>query len=185
MKKQSEYLAQIEDQMYKANQTSLQLLKDLKESETELETLKNYVIDLKSKVAIYVPAKGDEVDMKLADFINNYPDRQKLKIMFLRESEGVYSFGSKKILIKVKNGQIKSKYRLNQLIYEKFFICIVRVGGGYLSIDEFLDQYTPEELAKIERRDPLKRFSEKVILQKTSQSKPVAAPIDLMLKQFL
>ena len=76
-----------------------------------METLKNYVIDLKSKVAIYVPAKGDEVDMKLADFINNYPDRQKLKIMFLRESEGVYSFGSKKILIKVKNGQIKSKYR--------------------------------------------------------------------------
>lgn len=61
--------------MYKANQTSLQLLKDLKNAETELETLKTYVIDLKSKVAVYVPAKGDSVDMKLADFINNYPDR--------------------------------------------------------------------------------------------------------------
>jgi len=89
--------------MYEANQTSLNLLKDLKEAETELETLKSYVIDLKSKIAIYVPAKDDSVDMKLADFINNYPDRNKLKIMFLRESEGVYSFGSKKILIKVKN----------------------------------------------------------------------------------
>ena len=85
------------------------MLKDLKDAETELETLKSYVIDLKSKVAIYVPVKEDAIDMKLADFINNYPDRHKLKIMFLRESEGVYSFGTRKILIKVKNNQIKSK----------------------------------------------------------------------------
>jgi hypothetical protein len=43
----------------------------------------------------------------------------------------------------------------------------IRVGGGYLSIDEFLDQYTPVELEKLERKDPLKRFSEKVAVQKT------------------
>ena len=61
--------------MYKANQTSLKLLKDLKDSESELENLKSYVVDLKSKVAIYVPVKGDSIDMKLAEFINNYPDR--------------------------------------------------------------------------------------------------------------
>ena len=61
--------------MYQANQTSLQLLKDLKDAEAETETLKSYCIDLKSKVAIYVPVKDDTVDMKLADFINNYPDR--------------------------------------------------------------------------------------------------------------
>ena len=40
------------------------------------------------------------------------------------------------------------------------------MGGGYLSIDEFLDQYTPSELDRLERRDPLKRFSEKVAVQK-------------------
>ena len=33
-----------------------------------------------------------------------------------------------------------------------------------MSIDEFLDQYTPLELEKLERRDPLKRFSEKVAI---------------------
>ena len=44
------------------------------------------------------------------------------------------------------------------------FSVLVRVGGGFLSVDEFLDQYTPEELAKLERRDPLKRFSEKIVL---------------------
>ena len=87
--------------MYKANQTSLELLKDLKAVETELETMRNYVIDLKSKVAIYVPVKDDPIDRQLADFINNYPDRQRLKIMFFRESEGVYSFGSKKVHINI------------------------------------------------------------------------------------
>jgi hypothetical protein len=95
--------------MYKANVTSLELLKQLKESEQEVETLKSYIIDLKSKVAVYIPMKDDPIDEKLADFINNYPDRQRLKIMFMRESEGVYEFGSKKVFIKVEKDKIKSK----------------------------------------------------------------------------
>jgi hypothetical protein len=115
--------------MYKANVTSLELLRQLKEAEKEVETLKSYIIDLKGKVAVYIPMKDDPVDEKLADFINNYPDRQRLKIMFMRESEGVYEFGSKKVLIKVEKDKIK-----------------IRVGGGFLSIDEFLDQFTPVEL---------------------------------------
>jgi hypothetical protein len=43
----------------------------------------------------------------------------------------------------------------------------IRVGGGYLSIDEFLDQYTPLEMEKLERKDPLKRLTEKIAIQKT------------------
>jgi hypothetical protein len=70
--------------------------------------------------------------------------------MFMRESEGVYEFGSKRVYVKV------DKEKIN-----------VRVGGGYLSIDEFLDQYTPSELEKLERKDPLKRFSEKIAVSKT------------------
>jgi hypothetical protein len=30
-----------------------------------------------------------------------------------------------------------------------------------------LDQYTPAELEKLERKDPLKKFSEKIAVQKT------------------
>ena len=70
--------------------------------------------------------------------------------MFMRESSGVYQFGSKKLMVKVEKDQIK-----------------VRVGGGFLSIDQFLEQYTPQELEKLERKDPLKRFSEKVAVQST------------------
>ena len=86
----------------------------------------------------------------MAEFINNYPERSKLKIMFMRKSEGVYTFGSKRVAVKVEKDNIK-----------------LRVGGGYLSIDEFLDQYTPIELERLERKDPIKRFSSKVAIQKT------------------
>jgi hypothetical protein len=45
---------------------------------------------LKSRVAVYFPVKGDLTDKKLAEYINTFPDRHKLKIMFLRESAGMY-----------------------------------------------------------------------------------------------
>ena len=45
--------------------------------------------------------------MKIAEFINNYPERNKLKIMFMRESEGVYEFGSKRIYVMIHKGSIK------------------------------------------------------------------------------
>ena len=121
----------------------------MKDAEDEIEVLKNYIIDLKARIAVYIPQKGDAIDKKLAEYINNYPDRQKLKIMFLRESEGVYEFGSRRVMVKVERDKIQ-----------------IKVGGGYLSIDEFLDQYTPAELEKLERRDPLKRFTERVAVQK-------------------
>lgn len=120
--------------------------------QSEIETLRNYIIDLKSRIAVYIPVKNDMIDKRIAEYINNYPDRQKLKIMFMRESEGVYQFGSKRIAVKVEKDKIN-----------------IRVGGGFLSIDEFLDQYTPGELEKLERKDPMKRFSEKVAVSKTIQ----------------
>lgn len=77
--------------------------------------------------------------------------------MFLRESEGVYEFGSRRVMVKVERDKIQ-----------------IKVGGGFLSIDEFLDQYTPAELEKLERRDPLKRFTERVAVQKVIASQNVA-----------
>jgi hypothetical protein len=42
--------------------------------------------------------------------------------MFVREEQNVYMFGSRRIFVRVDKDKIN-----------------VRVGGGYLSIDEFLD----------------------------------------------
>ena len=109
-------------------------MKHLKDAEGENETLKNYIIELKQRIAVYIPVKDDPIDKRLAEFINNYPERQRLKIMFMRESEGVYQFGTKRIAVRVEKDKIN-----------------IRVGGGYLSIDEFLDQYTPTELEQAAR----------------------------------
>lgn len=52
-----------------------------------------------------------------------------MKILFLRESEGVYQFGTKRVFLKIDKGdQIK-----------------VRIGGGYINIDEFIDKYSQSE----------------------------------------
>ena len=42
--------------------------------------------------------------------------------MFMRESEGVYAFGSKRVYVNVEKDKIA-----------------VKVGGGFLSVDEFID----------------------------------------------
>ena len=78
-----------------------------------------------------MPVKGDKVDEALAEYINNMEDKSKLKVMFVRLNPGVYQFGSKKICIKVECGKIN-----------------IRVGGGYMIIDEFIDEYTTIELEK-------------------------------------
>lgn len=81
---------------------------------------------MQNRVAVYIPVKNDLVDKKLGEFINAYPERKKLKIMFMRETEGIYQFGSRKVAVKVEQDRIT-----------------VRVGGGYISVEEFLEQYTP------------------------------------------
>lgn len=49
----------------------------------------------------YLPIKNDELDNKLANFINARDDADKWRQLFVREGEGVYQFGTKKIYIKM------------------------------------------------------------------------------------
>ena len=81
-----------------------------------------------------------------------FPEREKLKIMFLRETEGVYKFGTKRIHIKIEKG-------------DNIFC---RVGGGYMHIDNFIDQYTQGEVDKIERKDVMSKFKRKLAVQSIS-----------------
>jgi len=150
----SDYMATLEEKCYNANKTTLDLLKTMRGYEEEISQLKAYILEMKARVAIYIPIKEDPVDMKMAEYINNYPDRTRLKIMFMRESSGVYAFGTKRINVEVQQDRIK-----------------VRVGGGYLSIDEFIDQYTPTEVEKQLSRDPLMKFSGKVAVQMAVQGR--------------
>ena len=130
----------MEEKLYTSNQTCLELLKQVRELDEQfrddnarlsgenyqlrldIKELTDILNDVANKMQFYVPVKTDNIDLTLSDYINNYPDKKKLKIMFMRESEGVYQFGSRRVMVKVERGKI-----------------MIKVGGGYLSIDEFLE----------------------------------------------
>lgn len=59
MKAATKYLTELEDKVYDANTKALDLLKQVRHLELENATLKTYVIDLKSRVAVYLPVKDD------------------------------------------------------------------------------------------------------------------------------
>ena len=79
--------------------------------------------------------------------------------MFMRETEGVYQFGTKRVWVRCVRDKIE-----------------IKVGGGYLSVDEFLDQYTPAELEKLERKDPMRRMTDRIALQKTIIGRETESP---------
>lgn len=122
--------------------------KENDQSKKEISELKQEVQDLESRLQMemvgrirklerenhilqykYVPRKHDDIDQALAHFTNNYPEGDKIKIMFLRESEGVYRFGQRRVFIKVEQGNVQ-----------------VRVGGGYVGVQEFIQEYTASEV---------------------------------------
>lgn len=74
-------------------------------TEEKIQCLLNLNEDLENSCAIYIAHKNDLVDRKLAQYLNTFPDRKKLNIMFLRETEGVYKFGSRKVYIKIEGSK--------------------------------------------------------------------------------
>ena len=107
-----------------------------------------------AKNYIYIGHSNDKIDKELSKYINAFPEKQKMKILFIRESDGVYQFGQKRVHVKIEKGNnIK-----------------VRVGGGYMHIDDFIDQYTDQEVEKIERRNVVDRFTDKLSIQKISSA---------------
>lgn len=74
----------------------------------------------------YISYKDDPVDTKLADFINRADPDKRMKCLFVRDSNGHYNYFTRKVIMEVKNNNL-----------------ILRVGGGYMSIDEFIEQHNP------------------------------------------
>lgn len=91
---------------------------------------------------IYIGRKSDRTDMVLAEYLNKYPEKEKMKILFLRETEGVYQFGQRRVYLKI----------------DKANNIQVRVGGGFMHIDQFINQFTEIEQQRHVRRDAISRF---------------------------
>ena len=81
----------LEAKSFETNKTSLDLLQQLRdldefikklkqEHKTEVDVLKAYIMELTARIAVYVPVKSDATDVALAQYMNNYPDKRKIKI---------------------------------------------------------------------------------------------------------
>lgn len=73
------------------------------------------------------------MDEMLARYINS----AGVQLPITRLGEGFYMFGTKKIFAKIMNNKL-----------------VVRVGGGFMGIDEFINTYGESELLKLKRFTP-------------------------------
>ena len=99
------------------------------EKEDQIQTLETLLDDLRKDREIYKPAKDDPIDIALSDYINTRP--AALKVNFDREDHGRYNFGTKKIFVKLEQGKL-----------------LIRVGGGYMQVEDFVKLYSPVELER-------------------------------------
>ena len=74
---------------------------------------------------LYCAMKGDAVDEYLAKYIN----LMQCKVPIKRLGNGYYLFGTRKIFAKIMNGKL-----------------VIRVGGGYMIIEEFIATYADQEI---------------------------------------
>ena len=111
----------------------VQLLQHCKHKDEEIERLHVVIDELQEKVDdqlfIYKPLKDDPVDQGLANYINKAPVRIRSKMDFEREAPGIYRYHRKKVFMKIEQETI-----------------VIRVGGGFLTLDEFVALYCGGEV---------------------------------------
>lgn len=83
--------------------------------------------------ASYQPKKGDCVDEMFASHLNRFG----IQLPITRLGNGFYMIGTKKIYAEIRNNKL-----------------LVRVGGGYMGIDEFISTYGEQEIQKLKRYTP-------------------------------
>ncbi|OMJ78684.1 hypothetical protein SteCoe_21449 [Stentor coeruleus] len=98
----------------------------------EIEALRDAVNELKEQNPIYTPVEGDYIDEALANYLNSRDSG--LVVPFRRVAYGVYYFGNKKVMI---------SYERNKLI--------TKSGGGFISLENFIETFTAVEMEKIEK----------------------------------
>ena len=101
----------------------------LDQKNCEVITIHNALEELKQKYPVYFPVKEDPLDLALGNYLNLRD--VGLAVPFIREGGGVYVFGTRKVLVNYERGKLT-----------------VKVGGGFLPIEEFIQAYSDIELEK-------------------------------------
>jgi hypothetical protein len=101
----------------------------LEQKTCEVITIHNALEELKKKYPVYFSVKEDPLDLALGNYLNGRD--VGLAVPFIREGGGVYFFGTRKVLVNYERGKLT-----------------VKVGGGFLPIEEFIHAYSDIELEK-------------------------------------
>lgn len=75
-----------------------------------------------------LPAAECTVPDMVDDLLRDYTQSHNLTVPFVKISEGVYTVGSKRVNVTVRNG-----------------VPVIRVGGGFMFLEEFVKMYGPVE----------------------------------------
>lgn len=104
----------------------LEMERELATKDLRTQQLFQALNEVPPPVPDYKAVRGDEVDEMLAQYLRDCPVPVK------RLGDGFYLFGTRKIYAKILNGKL-----------------VVRVGGGYMFISEFIATYSGQEIIKL------------------------------------
>ena len=85
---------------------------------------------LKKKVSVYKSVKGDQVDEAMEILINRF----NVNLPVIRIGNGKYLIGTEQKMVVLKNST-----------------CMVRVGGGFERMEEYIQRNQDSELEKIKK----------------------------------
>lgn len=105
----------------------------LEQKNCEVLAIHSALEELKKKYPVYFPVKEDALDVALGNYLNLRDFG--LAVPFIREGGGVYVFGTRKVLVNYERGKLT-----------------VKVGGGFLPIEEFIQAYSDIEVEKFVNR---------------------------------
>ena len=116
------------------------------ERDLELEDMEDRLRAVQAPVpstptSIYNPTKGDTVDEYLAKYIN----MMQCQVPIKRLGNGYYLFGTRKIFAKIMNGKL-----------------VIRVGGGYMVIEEFIATYADQEINRCKLLDAQQQMNQQL-----------------------
>jgi hypothetical protein len=122
------------------------------EKDSETENVKAIMAEIKERHPPYIPTLDDPIDVALFEYIKSCDE--PIPIPFTREEQGIYLFGTKRVFLKLENGNLA-----------------IRIGGGFTSIQNFIEIYTSIELERQEEA-----IEEAVPQFKNSQARFVHSP---------
>ena len=99
----------------------------IKDKDKIIDLMNKKIRDKQSRPVFQMP-KGDLIDQMLGHYIN----QANCPVPIRKIGNGFYLFGTKKIFAKILNGKL-----------------VIRVGGGFMIIEEFIATYADAEMTKI------------------------------------